>query len=125
MQERTPLYGCLDLETFVLGNIRRLDYGSSPGVTSLRSRTRCLLFGMQKASKDDLASALLCAARRIPPLVVKAMVEMYLTAEAQAYLSETTEGSSRRGPHRGHRVRHLRASSAPVRAVLTGLRPSG
>jgi hypothetical protein len=46
-----------------------------------------LAIGMQKASKDDLASALIWTARRMPAPVVKAMVEMYLAAEAADYLA--------------------------------------
>lgn len=55
-----------------------------------------LALGMQKASKDDLASALIWTARRMPAPVVKAMVEMYLTAEAEAFLaSRSSELGSR------------------------------
>lgn len=42
---------------------------------------------MQKASKDDLASALVWTARQMPAPVVKTMVEMYLAAEAEAFLA--------------------------------------
>jgi hypothetical protein len=42
---------------------------------------------MQKASKDDLASGLIWIARRMPAPVVKAMIEIYLKAEAAEYLA--------------------------------------
>jgi hypothetical protein len=45
-----------------------------------------LALGMQKASKDDLASALIWIARRMPAPVVKAMIEHYLAEEAKEYL---------------------------------------
>jgi hypothetical protein len=46
-----------------------------------------LALGMQKAGKDDLASALIWTARRMPSPLIKAIVEMYLAAEAQDYLA--------------------------------------
>jgi hypothetical protein len=42
---------------------------------------------MQKAGKDDLASGLLWVAARLPPPVVKAMIETYLKAEAADFLA--------------------------------------
>ena len=47
---------------------------------------------MQKAGKDDLASALLWTARRLPAPVVKAMVEMYLAEEAADFLATRSSG---------------------------------
>lgn len=43
--------------------------------------------GMQKAGRDDLTSALVWIAQRLPPPVVKAIVEAYLAAERADHLS--------------------------------------
>jgi hypothetical protein len=54
----------------------------------LRALQEALLTeGMQKAGKDDLASGLLWVAARLPPPVVKAMIETYLKAEAADFLA--------------------------------------
>ena len=51
-----------------------------------RLQTDLLASGMQKAGKDDLASALLWTAQRMPVPVIKAMIEHYLAEEANDFL---------------------------------------
>jgi hypothetical protein len=46
---------------------------------------------MQKAGKDDLSSALIWTAQRIPAPVVKAIVEHYLSEESKDYLASDAE----------------------------------
>lgn len=53
-----------------------------------------LALGMQKAGKDDLASALVWLAQRLPPEMVKSLIEAYLAEERADYVS----GSKREGP---------------------------
>lgn len=50
--------------------------------------------GMKRASKDDIASALIRAARRSPVEAVKAIIETYWQAEASAYGVEGDEAES-------------------------------
>jgi hypothetical protein len=40
------------------------------------------------ASKDDIASGLIWAARRMPAPVIKAMIESYIKEESAAFLAE-------------------------------------
>lgn len=46
-----------------------------------------LALGMQKAGKDDLASALIWLAQRLPPEMVKSLVEAYLAEERNDFVS--------------------------------------
>jgi hypothetical protein len=45
------------------------------------------LEGMQKPGKDDIASGLIWTACRMPPGVVKAMIEGFTKAEAADFLA--------------------------------------
>jgi hypothetical protein len=54
--------------------------------------------GMQKPSKDDIASGLIWAARRMPAPVVKAMIESYTKEEAAAFLAAKAPGGSTTTP---------------------------
>jgi hypothetical protein len=46
---------------------------------------------MQQVSKDDIASGLIWNAQRMPPAVVKAMIESYIRAESADFLAQRVE----------------------------------
>lgn len=50
-----------------------------------------LALGMQKAGRDDLASAFVWLAQRLPAPVVKSVVETYLAEERADYVPDRLE----------------------------------